>query len=153
MGSTVTFSRDGADLVMHGTRALAAGFWLPTDGIGHPARTHRRGYAGSPWIDGETLVSARLEHAALRISPWVYGSTQAGLDNRLDEIDDAVGQFTYTVTTQIGTGTIRVWQADPGDVTLREETWDARHAIGAFRQRVNILIPVHPDYTIGEESS
>lgn len=153
MGTTVTISRDGTDLVMHGTRSLAAGFWLPLDGIGHPSRTVRRGYASSPWIDGDTLVSSRLEHAALRISPWVYGSTQAQLDDRLDELDTAVGQFTYTVSVQIATGTIRIWTADPADVSLRDETWDARHAFGAYRQRVSLLIPVHPVYTAGEESS
>lgn len=105
-----------------------------------PGRTWRRSYATAPYVHGALLTSAVLENSALPISLKVTGSTPGELGDYLDDLMEAVSQFSYTVTLNED-NTITTWAAEPADYTPGSLRSDA---VQNLVEGVVLTIPVYP---------
>jgi hypothetical protein len=124
------------------TLSEANGYKVLYRGLGHPSGAWRRGYASSPWVDGQLLTSAVLDQATLDLQVLVSASTASILRTRITAMHTAVSQFTYTVTVTLNS-VANIWTADPADWSLDGGSWETP-LLSRHMQRVNLAIPVYP---------
>lgn len=118
-----------------------SGFWVPEDGLERPAITQRRQYAGaSPWLHGSTLVAATKEQSTLPFTVYTQATTAALLSGQMDELEEALSQFTFDATVTID-GVAKVWACDPADIG-----WGTVDSgmVRAHIARATVTIPVYP---------
>lgn len=113
------------------------------DTLGDPGLNWRLGYASSPWVDSETLVSAAKSKATFPFECDVYGTSIADLISKIAALRTALSQFSYTVTVTIG-GSSVAYSADPGTLSKKGGTWQDDR-LGFLAQRLAISIPVDPE--------
>lgn len=108
-----------------------------------PALQRRVAYApDSVDVDGSEAVAASWQQSMLNFD-WVRDgdATEAQVQASRNEVRDAVGQFAYTVTTQVNGAPVEVWAADGGS-----QTPSPRDYLNlAYRNPVYaVSIPVYP---------
>lgn len=109
-----------------------------------PARQARVSYApDSVNVHGSEAIGASWQQALLSFG-WMLdeAADEAAVQAARAEVIAAVGQFSYTVTTQANGAPAEVWRADMGSVALPERTYVdlARPDVLVFP----VTIPVYP---------
>lgn len=128
-----------APLLIRGDSSL--NYQLPRDGgLGEITKAWRRSYATSPYVHGALQTSAVLEQSSLPMRVQVWGDTAAQLDQRLEDLEEALFQFYFTTTITLN-GVAKSWACDCADVTP-----EAPRApfLKRMLQRVVVTIPVYP---------
>lgn len=119
----------------------AGAMWLPEDGIGRPAKTRRNAYATpGRFMHGQILSASTLEHSALPVQVYCRAASSAALRVLEDELEAALGQFTYTSVLTVD-GVDDTWRCDPADIA-----WglvDSGMVRGKI-SRASVVIPVFP---------
>jgi hypothetical protein len=91
---------------------------------------------------GSEAVGAAYQQALLSFD-WVRdgGATETQVKASFDEVVAALGQFSYTVTTQVSGAPAQVWAADPGALAPSPRTYaDLANRTPVF----TVTIPVYP---------
>ena len=123
------------------TSTPGGAFWLPEDGMTRPGVTWRRQYAGaSPWLHGSTLTAAVKEQSTLPFTVYTQAATTATLRAQMDELENALSQFTFDTTVTID-GVARTWACDPADIGWGDVD---SGMVAAHMARAAISIPVYP---------
>lgn len=140
--STATVIISGATpITINGS---GSGPYILTDrGLGRPAVVARTAYAdNSPHVHGSLLTQAAKEQANLPLEVLVQASSAAQLRQCIDDLDDALWQFSYTVTVTVDEQTT-VWTAGPASWGVVDGvTLHGRAA--QFVEVLAITIPVYP---------
>lgn len=112
-------------------------------GLGRPGTAARLTYADtSIHVPGALLTQAVKEITSLPLEVLVTGTSYPDLEAALDELDDALWQFSFNVTVITG-GVTRVWKAQPATwQTIDGATVHAR--ADQFIEVVSMTIPVQP---------
>lgn len=109
-----------------------------------PARQSRVTYApDSIYVHGSEPIAASWQQAMLNFD-WMLDSAadEAAVQAAYAEVVAAVGQFSYSVTTQINGAPAEVWAADMGSVVPPQRTFvDLAHPDALV---VAVTIPVYP---------
>lgn len=117
-----------------------ATFRVAEGGIGRPAKTWR--FVDMPDADGihgTEHVAASLEESSLPLKVLVTAGSSSALEDALDELEEALAQFSYEVTVTIG-GVSRVWIGSPANTVASLDSGEA----AAHISTVSVTIPVHP---------
>lgn len=140
---TITISRTSlslSPLVLSGTydsNALGVTNYQP------PAEVPRYGWApDSADVNGSELISVALEQANLSFDVVTDQATTATVSQSLrDQVRAAVGQFSFTVTTQVDGAPAEVWSASRGQFSPAPRTYEdmANH-----NPTYSVTIPVYP---------
>lgn len=142
---TVTIDRSGmpgslSPLVFSGVRDSTV---LGIVGYQPPATQWRIGYApDAADVHGSEPVSAAYQQAILGFD-WLraLGSTETQVQASRKEVEAALAQFSYTVTTQVSGAPAEVWAADPGSQVPSARTYvDLANRSPVFA----VTIPVYP---------
>lgn len=108
-----------------------------------PALLWRRNYMpDSVDTHGSELVSAAYQQAILGWD-WIRdnGATEAQVQASRKEVEQALAQFSYTVTTQVNGAPAEAWSAEPGDQTPSARTYeDLANSNPVF----SVSVPVYP---------
>lgn len=140
---TVTVTRTGlslADLVI--TNDPAQTYHLPEDGLEEPDQAWRLGYMPDhPDIHGRELVSAVREHSSLPLQVYTKATTAAGLRANKVTLNNAFGQFNYSVTVDVDGESWGTFSADPAG--LRWGPVDSG-MVRAHIARASLVVPVYP---------
>lgn len=116
---------------------------LTATGLGRPEITPRNTYApDSRYINGSELVAVTREQSALPLEVLVQADSAVTLHNAIAALDDAIWQFTYTVTITVG-GVAQVWTCSPGVLNTVSGTVDHGHA-DQHMAVVALALPCHP---------
>ena len=108
-----------------------------------PGKQPRHGYApGSADMHGLVLLSATYQQAFLSFDVLVdRETTSAGVRAAVSEIEEAVGQFSFTATVTEGDAPAEVWACDMGSVIEGERTHEELRDKDAI---CSVTIPVYP---------
>lgn len=146
MTSLATVSIDRTSLGISALTIVSDGFstyYLDVAGLGRPGRTPRETFATAPpWLHGQLRTAVALEESTLPLVVRVQASTSSGVDTAVAALEDAVGQFVYTVTTAVDAIT-KVYEAYPATI----QSTDALIAVERVRnfyEDLSISIPVYP---------
>lgn len=142
--ASVSISRTGLDLPALVITGDGTGTYsLTQGGLGRPLVTPRYTYADtSPDVDGQVLLQVARDTSALPLTLLVQGTTAANLDAALNALEDALWQFTYTATVNVG-GVVKVWRCQPTVPQVGDGVID--HARAAQHiEVVSVTIPVDP---------
>jgi hypothetical protein len=93
-------------------------------------------------VHGSETISASYQQSILGWD-WVRedGSTETQVQASRKEVEAALGQFSYTITTQISGAPAEVWSADPGDQVSSARSYeDLANANPVFA----VTVPVYP---------
>lgn len=84
-----------------------------------PAKQRRLTYApSSPYLDGDTLIASVWQQSFLTLSVVSDNvSTENASKSALQTFEDAISQFSFTVTVTENGGTAQVWTCDPGSMS------------------------------------
>lgn len=143
---TISLGRSGlavpaADLLFAGTRG-ATDFGIV--GYQSPALQRRIGYApDSPYIDGSEAISASWQQALMRFD-WFFDNptaTETDVRAAYDEVVEAIGQFSFTVTTAVNGAPGQLWRADSGSIVEPERTYQN---LANQNPVYTVTIPVYP---------
>lgn len=108
-----------------------------------PSMLARNGYAPTNrFRDGAELTSTAWNKANLGWDWCPDGATsETEVQAAYEEVLAAIGQITFTVTTQISGAPARVWAADRGSMTSQPRTYlDLANLCPVYP----VSIPVHP---------
>lgn len=116
---TVSIDRTGlslSPLVFNGARTGSYGIvhYVP------PAMVARVGYMpDSPNVDGSEAISAAWGQGILGVD-WIPlgAANETAVQSAYAAVIAAIGQFSYTVTTQVNGAPAQVWTADRGSMQL-----------------------------------
>lgn len=140
---TITIGRASLslpDLVFSGTFDGTA---LGITAYQSPSLLWRRGYMpDSADSHGSELVSAAYQQAILGWD-WVRDNeaTETQVQASRKEVEAALAQFSYPITTQISGAPAEVWSAEPGDQVPAPRTYENL----AYRNPVYaVTVPVYP---------
>ena len=124
-----TGSRDGAQLKIVGYQA--------------PARVARITYApDSVDVDGAEAIAAAWDQTNLGIDWAIHdAASETVLQTAYAEVAAAIGQFSYTVTTQVSGAPAEVWAADRGTLVPSARTYENLANISTV---FALTIPVRP---------
>lgn len=91
---------------------------------------------------GSELVAASYQQAILGWD-WVRedGSTETQVQASRKEVEAALAQFSYTITTQVSDAPAEVWSADPGDQTPSARTYED---LANSNPVYAVSVPVYP---------
>lgn len=138
---SVTFARDGDDLVVPNVPASGTGLWLDEDGVGLVARDLRRTYApDSAYCPGKVLLAAVEEASAVPLTIYARADSAAALQALRVELEAAAAQWSYALTVTID-GVATVYNAE-----ISLPVWaafDSGH-VRAHLDRAQLVIPVNP---------
>lgn len=141
---TLTISIDRTSLSLSPLVLSASlGTTLGIVGYQAPALAWRLGYLpDSDDVHGSELQSAAYQQAILGFD-WVRdgGATETQVAASYAEVAAAIGQFSYTVTTQVSGAPAQVWSADPGSMPASPRSYPDlvnRNPVYA------VTIPVYP---------
>ncbi|HKY58311.1 MAG TPA: hypothetical protein VJL80_09760 [Aeromicrobium sp.] len=141
------------------SRTLVAGSPAPLALSGHdsaatlwvvrfrpPAKIRRNEYAeqGSPF-HGSELTGSSLDHGLLGFHFTVNGAaSETALQAAVDEMETALAQPWYDVTTQISGAPPQVWEADPGSCEIAGEGEREYLDLANLNTVYAVTIPVYP---------
>jgi hypothetical protein len=105
-----------------GTARTAGTYQLSANGW-NPGRVQRdNAIATSRWLSGGRLVSTRNEIISLELTVRVWGSSVANMRTMVDDLGNALGQFSYTVTeTVTGALTTNVYTCMPASWSVESD--------------------------------
>jgi hypothetical protein len=105
-----------------GTARTAGTYQLTANGW-NPGRVQRdNAIATSRWLSGGRLVSTRNEIISLELTVRVWGSSVANMRTMVDDLGNALGQFSYTVTeTVTGALTTNVYTCMPASWSVESD--------------------------------
>lgn len=142
IAASVTIDRSSlseADL----TIADSGTYCLTEKGLGRPGITWRKATApDSADVHGSEYFAAVKEQTSLPLEVAILADSSAELEAAIDELTDALSQFTYTVTVTVG-GVSKVWDAGPAD-------WSAASGLVEFSKAnrffdvLKVTIPIYP---------
>jgi len=143
--SSVTIDRSSlslSDLVID--EALNATYVLLLGSrLRRPAVTWRKTAApNSVDVHGTEFIAAVKENTDYPFRVMVQANTTADLDAAIDELDEALSQFAYPVTVDLG-GVLKVWAASPAPWAPESDLAEAQ-AVAAFFEVLTVTIPVYP---------
>ena len=133
---SATISRTPSDLTID-NEVTEAGFWL--DEVSRPAFDYRRTYASSPFTRA-VQTSAVKDGGTLEVVLYAKAATSAALATLRAELEDAVGQFFFTLTvTEDGVATVY-------DCDCAAVSWNSHDAgmASAHIARAVLTIPCYP---------
>lgn len=108
-----------------------------------PAAIARNGYApANRFRDGLELTSTAWEKSNIALD-WMAdeAASETEIQASYDEVWAAIGQFRFTVTTQVSGAPALVWKADRGSMTPEPRTYlDLANLCPVYP----VTIPVHP---------
>lgn len=91
----------------------AGAFFLADEGNEEPTFSVRRTYAPeSAFVPGRVLLAAVRDSGSMPLRIYAQGESTAGVRAAMDELEDALEQFTYNLTLTVD-GVSRTWVADP----------------------------------------
>lgn len=93
-------------------------------------------------VHGTEYVAAVKEETNIPLRVLVQADTAAALDDAIDELDAALGQFAYPVTVDL-VGGARVWDASPAPWSPEPDLAEYQ-ASAQFFDVLTITIPVYP---------
>lgn len=143
---TITVSR----LLVPGTpdplvfSADLGGTELGIVGYQPPAMQGRVAYApDSPHVHGSAAIGGAWDQAVLGWD-WIadLAASETDVQAAYDEVAAAIGQFTYTVTTQVGGAPARLWKADMGAVVPSSRSYE--DLLGPETLVFANTVPVYP---------
>lgn len=123
---TLSISRDGLTVpalpLTIGTARTAGSYQLTANGW-NPGRVQRdNSIAQSRWLSGGALVSTRDEIVTLELTVRIWGSSVANMRSMVDDLGDALGQWSYTITETItGSLTPNVYACMPASWAIESD--------------------------------
>lgn len=142
---TVTIDRallELPPLVLTGSReTTTSGLWIAAGGYQKPTFEPRRTYApDSAWVPGKALLAVMLDQGVLPLVIRAQGADDDDLDARKQLLEQALGQFVFTVTVDLD-GVVDAWA---GDYSV--PSWSLPTAADRVdhRARATVSIPVNP---------
>lgn len=118
-------------------------YYVDQAGLGRVGRTPRETFAtASPWVNGQLRTAVVWDESSLTLTVRTQADSSSALDTAVSALEDALSQFTYTVTVTVD-GVVKVWNAYPA-------TWNstdgllAVERVRAFHEDLSISIPVDP---------
>lgn len=110
-----------------------------------PALQQRLTYApDSADVHGSELIAAAYQQSILGFDFVTNTSSESTQQTSLATVVAALGQFTYTVTTQVSGATAQVWRADPGDIRLAAADGRTYSDLTYANPEYAVTIPVYP---------
>jgi len=105
-----------------GTARTAGTYQLTANGW-NPGRVQRdNAIATSRWLSGGRLVSTRNEIISLELTVRVWGSSVANMRTMVDDLGNALGQFSYQITeTVTGALTTNVYTCMPASWSVESD--------------------------------
>ena len=105
-----------------GTARTSGSYQLAANGW-NPGRVQRdNAVATSRWLSGGKLVSTRNEIISLELTVRIWGSSVANMRTMIDDLGNALGQFSYTVTETIaGALTTNVYTCMPASWSVESD--------------------------------
>lgn len=99
-----------------GSYQLAANGW-------NPGRVQRdNAVATSRWLSGGRLVSTRNEIISMELTVRIWGSSVANMRTMVDDLGNALGQFSYTVAEYIdGALTPNIYTCMPASWSMESD--------------------------------
>lgn len=116
--------------------------------LGPGALSWRRETVRSPYVHGETLVTAVKDLSIAPMTVRVKASSAATLDTRLDALLDAFAQFEYSIGVTID-GVSKIWTCQPADLSVGDGGEFNKYQLMAKMYEVTLSIPRHPVPTSG----
>lgn len=123
---SLTISRDGLDVpalpLSIGTSRTPGSYQLAANGW-NPGRVQRdNAIAQSRWLSGGKLISTRNEIITLDLTVRIWGTSVANMRTMVDDLGNALGQFSYTITEQIsGALTTNVYTCMPASWAIESD--------------------------------
>lgn len=122
----ITLSIDRSSLALLplavGTARTAGSYQLTANGW-NPGRVQRdNAVATSRWLSGGKLVSTRNEIISLELTVRIWGSSVANMRTMIDDLGNALGQFSYQVTETVsGALTTNVYDCMPASWAVESD--------------------------------
>jgi hypothetical protein len=99
----------------------------------------------NPDIDGSEALAASWQQALLSFGVVTDGATdETAIATAWAELTEAIGQFSYLVTTQVGNAPAEAWSADRGSIALADSSGRTFTDLANLNPVYAITIPVHP---------
>lgn len=116
-------------------------FWIDESGFGRPQFAWRKTHAPeSEVFPGQSLLSAVMDQSAIPCAIYAHADTSAELDALQTELEEALGQFVFTVTQTID-GVAKSYTAEcNAPVWGNVDSGEVR----AHLVRAVVVIPVNP---------
>lgn len=143
---TITIDRSGMpgsllDLVID-TEGFGT-YYVDKAGLGRPGKTPRETLAtASPYINGQLRTSVVYEESTLIYVVRVNGTSASDVNTKVTQLENALAQFVYNVTTVIA-GVTKVYTAYPATVQSVDGLIAFERVTG-FEEDLSISIPVYP---------
>lgn len=103
----------------------------------------RREVATSPYVHGETLVSAVKDVGRAPLVVRALGTSASQLDTRIAALVRAFEQFSYSITLTID-GVVKTWTCEPADYAPGDSGTLDKFGLMAKMQEIHFDIPRHP---------
>jgi hypothetical protein len=139
LSQSLTVSQAGGDFVA--TNVIGDPYILPEKGLAYPDFEVRLGYLpDNPDVAGSSPNSATLGVGTLPLQIAVTGTSSADLQTKRRALEAAFGQFSYTVTIEVG------GQTETYDAFMAWPKWGAVDSGDAakFLALATLSVPVNP---------
>ena len=136
----VTFSQDGAPLVIGSAPPETSGLWLPEDGVGQVVRELRKTRAPSSAYVRAPLLAAFDDITDVTLTIYAKAESSAALQALRAQVDAAANQWAYDLTVTVD----EVATTYPAEIAL--PAWQAPDS-GMVRAHIDfcrLVIPVNP---------
>lgn len=143
---TISIGRASLSLADLGFSGTAAGTSRGIVAYYPPGRVARNVYMpDSSDIDGSELIASSWQQAVLGWDWTPIGmADETELQATVDEVFAAIGQFSFTVTTQTSGAPAQIWTADRGSMALGGSDGRTHISLQTLRPVYAITIPVRP---------
>lgn len=115
---------------------------LTQAGLGRPAVTARTSSVSSPWLHGETVTQVVREQSSLALEVLLQADTPLALDQAADDLDEALWQFSYSLTVTVGSENI-TWLCSPASYGLADGTVLSDN-VDQHYEVWTVTVPVYP---------
>jgi len=141
--ATVTIDRTSLGKAPLVIGSNPTGTYVLTDkGLGRPGVTPRLVFAAdSPWVDGSVPTAATRANSELPLEVHIQAASASALAAAKADLDEALWQFTYTVTVAEGANSV-TWTCYPAAHGLTDVVSDFN--VADFFEVWGITIPVYP---------
>lgn len=121
----------------------AAPYMLMVDGLGRPAITWRlTSMPDSADAHGTEYIAAVKEQSSLPLRVMVRAGTSAALNTAVTDLEDALSQFSYTVTVTVD-GVAKTWSCSPAAYGIDGSQVDYFKVVQHY-EVLTITVPVYP---------
>lgn len=119
-------------------------YTLMRGGLILPMRLPVVDYApASKYLSGRTSLGHRIEHSSLGLIVKIKAATDTALEVAADELEAAIHQDEYQVTTTVGTAPPKTWKCDPGGMVPISESIDVMDVL-RHQRTYRLSIPAYP---------